>query len=62
MDTNSKIYDICSLGSASNDLTVLVPRLPVEGETLQALEEYHANGGKVLIFFIFIYFLISLML
>ena len=42
-----RIYDICSLGSASNDLTVLVPRLPTEGETLQSLEEFRANGGKV---------------
>lgn len=49
METFSKVFDICALGSASNDLTVLVPRLPVEGETLQALETHHANGGKVLI-------------
>ena len=41
-----KQYDICSLGSASNDITMLVPRFPVEGETLQALEVHHANGGK----------------
>lgn len=42
----SKLYDICSLGSASNDITMLVSRFPVEGETLQALEVHHANGGK----------------
>jgi len=47
MNNLVKIYDICSLGSASNDLTVLVSRLPSEGETLQALETFHANGGKV---------------
>lgn len=49
MDSTSKSFDICSLGSASNDLTVLVPRFPVEGETIQSLGEYRANGGKVFI-------------
>lgn len=49
MDLSNKVYDICSLGSCSNDLTVLVTRLPTEGETLQSLGEFHANGGKVLL-------------
>ncbi|EGR29373.1 ribokinase, putative [Ichthyophthirius multifiliis] len=39
-------YSICVICSGSFDLFLIVPRFPVEGETMPAKKSYIKNGGK----------------